>query len=318
MINSKNFVEYLRETAKKSPKRIVFSEQEDPRVKGALQYIERERSAIPVVVNKDNLNKDKIKQFAAYYVERRKAKAISMEEAEQVMADPLFYGAMLCKTGEADGFVAGAKYTTSSVARSAIYCLDPDDESGLICSCFIMVLPQQTYGMNGIFIYADCGLIPYPTSEQLALIGINAAKFFKKVTASEPRVAFLSFSSKGSAEGRWVDKVRDAVSIAQQKNSGFLLDGELQADAAIVPEVAAIKVKDSPVAGKANILIFPNLDAGNICYKLTERLGGARAIGPLILGMKQPCSDLSRGCKVDDVIDCTAVTVLRAYDNTGH
>lgn len=318
MVTSENVISYLRSKAKESPRKIVFPEHDEPRVQQALTYIEREKIAIPVIVTKDSMDPNKRKQFAQYFYEKRKAKGVTPEEAEKVMSDPLFYGAMLCKTGEADGFVAGARYTTSSVARAAIYCLDPDDESGLICSCFFMILPRQDFGEKGIFVYADCGMIPYPTSEQLALIGIDAAKFIQRVLNVTPRVAFLSYSSKGSAEGRWVDKVKEAVDIALKKNSGFLIDGELQADAAIVPEVAKIKVKDSAVAGKANVLIFPNLDAGNICYKLTERLGGARAIGPIILGMKQPCSDLSRGCKVDDIIDCTAVTVLRAHGNISH
>lgn len=318
MITNENVISYLRNKAKEAPKRIVFPEYDDPRVVEAVKYIEQEKIAVPIVINKDSIDQGKKKEFAEVYFERRKAKGITLLDAEIAMGDPLLYGAMLCRFGEADGFVAGAKYTTSSVARAAIHCLDSDLDIGLICSCFIMVVPECAYGEHGVFLYADCGIIPYPTSEQLALIGIASAKFIKKVFAITPRVAFLSFSTKGSAEGRWVEKVQEAVRIAREKNPGFLLDGELQADAALVPEVAKIKLKESEVAGKANVLIFPNLDAGNICYKLTERLAKARAIGPLILGMKQPCSDLSRGCNVQDIIDCAAVTVIRAHGNTGH
>jgi len=318
MITNENAIEYLREKAKQSPKRIVFPEPDDPRVAEAIKYIERERIAIPVVISRDSLDQEKKKKFAEAYFERRKVKGISLLDAEAALTDPLLYGAMLCRFGEADGFVAGAKYTTSSVARAAIHCLEPDPDIGLICSCFIMVVPECSYGEQGVFLYADCGIIPYPTSEQLALIGIASAKFIQKVFAITPRVAFLSFSTKGSAEGRWVEKVQEAVRIAREKNSGFLLDGELQADAALVPEVARIKLEESEVAGKANVLIFPNLDAGNICYKLTERMAKARAIGPLILGMKQPCSDLSRGCNAQDIVDCAAVTVIRSHGNTGH
>jgi len=318
MITNENLVAYLRSKAKENPRKIVFSELDDPRVAEAVKYIEKEKIAVPVVVTKDSIDPALRKQFAEFYFERRKIKGITIEDAEAVMSDPLFYGAMLCRNGLADGFVAGAKYTTSAVARSAIHCLDSDEQIGLICSCFIMILPHAQYGQQGIFVYADCGIIPYPTSEQLALIGIAAGKFIQKVMQVTPRVAFLSFSSKGSAEGRWVEKIKEAVNIAQQKNTGLLIDGELQADAAIVPEVAKIKVKQSDVAGQANVLIFPNLDAGNICYKVTERLARARAIGPIILGMKQPCSDLSRGCNVEDIIDCTAVTVIRAHGNTGN
>lgn len=318
MITNESAISYLRNKARESPKRIVFPEPDDPRVAEALKYIVREKIAIPIVVSKDSIDQEKKKKFAEVYFERRKAKGITEIDAEVAMNDPLLYGAMLCRFGEADGFVAGAKYTTSSVARATIHCLDSDPDIGLICSCFIMVVPACTYGEHGIFLYADCGIIPYPTSEQLALIGIASAKFIKKVFDITPRVAFLSFSTKGSAEGRWVEKVQEAVRIAREKNSEFLLDGELQADAALVPEVAKIKLKESEVAGRANVLVFPNLDAGNICYKLTERLAHARAIGPIILGMKQPCSDLSRGCNTEDIIDCTAVTVIRAHGNTGN
>ena len=175
-----------------------------------------------------------------------------------------------------------------------------------------MGVPDCTYGENGIFIYADCGVIPYPTSDQLANIAISSARFAQDVLEIVPRVALLSFSTKGSADGRWVDKIKEAVEVAKSKNSGFLIDGELQGDSALIPEVARRKLQESEVAGHANILIFPNLDAGNICYKLTQRLTKGRAIGPIVLGTIQPCSDLSRGCEVEDIIDCTAVTVIRA------
>tara|TARA_B100000315_G_C14463459_1_gene534851 strand:+ start:92 stop:670 length:579 start_codon:yes stop_codon:yes gene_type:complete len=183
-----------------------------------------------------------------------------------------------------------------------------------------MLIPDCSLGEAGTFIYADCGVIPNPSSEQLASIAISSATFAKSILSIEPKVAMLSFSSKGSSGGKYVDKIRDAVNIARSGNNKFLIDGELQADSALIPEVAARKVKDSPVAGGANILIFPNLDAGNICYKLTQRLAKARAIGPIILGTVEPCSDLSRGCNIDDIIDCTAITAIRAqkrsFDNS--
>jgi phosphate acetyltransferase len=230
------------------------------------------------------------------------------------MENPLYYAAMMIRCGYADGFVAGATFTTSSVIRAALNCLEIDKNVGLVSSCFIIAVPDCPYGERGVFIYADCGVIPYPTSEQLALIAISSAHFAKEVLEFEPHVALLSFSTKGSAEGRWVDKIKEAVKIARNKNSDFLIDGELQADAALVPEIAKRKLGESEVAGRANVLIFPNLDAGNICYKLTQRLAKARAVGPIILGTVQPCSDLSRGCETEDVIDCTAVTVIRAQN----
>jgi phosphate acetyltransferase len=305
-------IQQLRERAKKDPKKIVFPECDDKRVVEAVKYIEKEKIAIPLLLSHDNMDPARQEEFAAKYFERKQAKGITLEEARQAVEDPLLYGAMMTRYGYADGFVAGAKYTTSSVIRAAINCLNIDRSARVISSCFIMVVPDCQYGSDGVFIYADCGVIPYPTSEQLAGIAISAAKFAKSLLEVEPHVALLSFSTKGSAEGVWIDKVKDAVKIANEREPSFLIDGELQPDAALDPEVAKIKLKDSKVAGMANVLIFPNLDAGNICYKLTQRLAKARAIGPIVLGTVQPCSDLSRGCNVDDVIDCAAVTVIRA------
>lgn len=305
-------IEGIRTKARKDPKKIVFPEPEDKRVVKAVEYIKKEKIAIPLLLTPDNIDSRKQEEFASVFYEKRKAKGVSFEEARELMENPLYYGAMFVSEGFADGFVAGATFTTSSVIRAALNCLEIDKSIGLISSCFIMVVPNSSYGEKGTFVYADCGVIPYPTSEQLALIAISSAKFAKKVLGFKPRVALLSFSTKASAEGRWIDKVRDAVAIAKSKNSEFLIDGEFQADAAIVPEVAEIKVSQSNVAGAANVLIFPNLDAGNICYKLTERLAQAKAIGPIILGTSRPCSDLSRGCSAEDIVNCTAITVIRA------
>lgn len=302
----------LRERARRDPKKIIFPEASDERVLKAVERIKDEGIAHPLLLTHDNLDPEKQEEFANIFYERKQVKGITFEEAREIMENPLYYAAMMVRLGYADGFVAGAVSTTSNVIRSAINCLRIDRKIGIVSSCFIMSVPDCNYGNNGLFIYADCGVIPYPTSEQLALISLSAARFARDVLDITPRVALLSFSTKGSAKGRWIDKVKEAVDIAHSKDSSVLVDGELQADSAIVPEVAKRKVADSEVAGKANILIFPNLDAGNICYKLTERLAGARAIGPIILGTVQPCSDLSRGCSVDDIVDCTAVTVIRA------
>jgi phosphate acetyltransferase len=310
----KDIIQILREKAKKDPKLIAFPEVEDPRVQEALKYIEKEGIAKPLVITPDTIELEKQKEFAQVYFERKKIRGISFDEAMELMSNPLYYSAMMASKGYADGFVAGAKFTSSSVVRATLSCLETDKDAGIISSCFLMVIPECAYGQEGVLLYADCAVIPNPSSEQLALIGISTAKFTKEVLGFDPRVAFLSFSSKGSSQSRWTDKVKEAVQIAQSKNTEFAIDGELQADSALVPEVAKIKTGDSPVAGKANVLIFPNLDSGNICYKLTERLAKARAVGPIILGTKQPSSDLSRGCSVDDVIDCAAVTVIRAQN----
>lgn len=307
-----SIISRLRERAKKNPKTIVFPEASDDRIIEAMKYIEKEGIANPLLLTHDNLDPEKQEEFANAFYERKHVKGVSFEEARELMENPLYYASMMIRHGYADGFVAGAKFTTSSVIRTAINSLEIDRSVGLISSCFIMAVPDCSYGERGVFIYADCGVIPYPTSDQLANIAISCARFAKDVLEFHPRVALLSFSTKGSAEGRWVDKIREAVEIANAKNTGFAIDGELQADSALVPEVAKIKLGESDVAGKANILIFPNLDAGNICYKLTQRLAKARAVGPIVLGTVQPCSDLSRGCSVEDIIDCTAVTVIRA------
>ena len=307
-------IENLRVRAKKNPKVIVFPEADDDRIVEAVHYIEKEKIAQPLLLTHDNLDHDKQEEFANMFFERKQVKGVTLEEAREVMENPLNYAVMMVKKGYADGFVAGAKFTTSTVIRAALGSLSIDRKTAIVSSCFIMSVPDCSYGENGVFVYADCGVIPYPTSEQLANIAISSARFAKDVLEINPRVALLSFSTKGSAEGRWVDKIKDAVKIAKSKSNGFAIDGELQPDAAIVPEVAKIKVDKSEVAGHANVLIFPNLDAGNICYKLTQRLAKARAIGPIVLGTVQPCSDLSRGCNVDDIIDCTAVTVIRAQN----
>jgi len=302
----------LRERAKKAPKRIVFPEPNDERIIEAVKYIQQEKIAEPLVLTQDNLETERQEEFANLFFERKQAKGVTLEEARELMENPLYYASMMTRYGYADGFVAGAKFTTSSVVRTAIACLEVDRKAGVISSCFIMAVPNCDYGEKGVFIYADCGIIPYPTSEQLANIALSSARFSREVLNIEPRVAFLSFSTKGSAQGRWVDKIKEAVEIAKSKDGDFLIDGELQGDSALDSEVASIKLNHSDVAGKANTLVFPNLDAGNICYKLTQRLAKARAVGPVILGTVQPCSDLSRGCSVEDIIDCTAVTVVRA------
>jgi phosphate acetyltransferase len=307
----------LRDKAKSNPKTIVFPEAEDERVIEAVKHIKNEGIAKPLLLTPDNLEPEKQEEFANIFFERKQTKGVSFEEARELMENPLYYAAMMTRYGYADGFVAGATFTTSAVIRATLNCLEIDKNCGIVSSCFIMAVHNCPYGEKGVFVYADCGVIPYPTNEQLANIAISSARFAQDVLEIVPRVALLSFSTKGSAEGRWVDKIKEAVDIANSKDSGFMIDGELQGDSALVPKVASRKLSESAVAGKANVLVFPNLDAGNICYKLTQRLANARAVGPIVLGTIQPCSDLSRGCDVDDIIDCAAVTVIRAQKRQG-
>lgn len=194
----------------------------------------------------------------------------------------------------------------------AIHCLGVEEEINIASSCFLMVVPDSPYGEAGAFIFADCGIVPDPNSRQLAYIAIANAQLARQVLNVTPKVALLSYSTKGSAKGRIIDKTLDALALAKKMRPDLLIDGELQVDAAIVPEIAEIKYPNSLLKGRANVLIFPNLEAGNIGYKLVERLAKARAIGPLIVGLNKPCSDLSRGCSVDDIVDCVAVTAIRA------
>jgi phosphate acetyltransferase len=301
----------LRANAKKDPKRIVYPEIKDDRILAAYDIVKKEKIAEPYLLTKDLYTDKKKDEYAELLYSLKKRKYQSVDEPRKLMDDPMYFSMMMVRSGDMDGVVTGAQYTSADVARSIFRCIETDTRCGIITSCFLMALPDAKHGEQGILIYADCGLIPDPTAEQLAGIGLASAYFVQDVLKYEPRIAFLSYSTKGSAEGPRIDKVRKAVAFAKAKAPDMKLDGELQGDSALVPEVAARKLKDSPVAGKANVLIFPDLDSGNISYKLTERLAGAQALGPLILGTVQPCSDLSRGCSPDDVVDCTAITVIK-------
>ncbi|MDD5238451.1 MAG: phosphate acyltransferase, partial [Candidatus Omnitrophica bacterium] len=235
-----------------------------------------------------------------------------LAEVRKLFEDTLYYAAMMTAEGKVDGIVAGASHTTPDMARASIRCLGVDERVTIVSSCFIMSVPDCSYGEEGTFIFADCGIIPDPNSRQLACIAFSAAELAKKVLDFTPRIAMLSYSTKGSAKTKSAEKIKEALEMLREMAPDILADGELQLDTAVVPEVAKIKYPDSKVDGKANVLIFPNLDAGNIGYKLVQRLAKARAVGPLFLGLKKPASDLSRGCSVEDVIDCVAVTAIRA------
>ncbi|MBF0331822.1 MAG: phosphate acetyltransferase, partial [Candidatus Omnitrophica bacterium] len=277
-----------------------------------IEIIRAEGIALPLLLPKESMDPFQQEQFANILYEYRKGKGMTLDKAMELMEDQHFYAAMMLRCGFAEGMVSGAAHSTADVMRAVIHCLDINDRVGLVSSAFLMGVPECSYGEEGVICFADCGIIPDPTSAQLARIAVSAAQLFQDIMDKQARVAMLSFSTKGSADGVWVDKVRRAVELAKDLKKDFFIDGELQLDSALVPEVAALKLKESDVAGKANVLVFPTLDAGNIGYKLTERLGHARAIGPIILGTIQPCSDLSRGCSVEDIVDVTAVTVVRA------
>ncbi|MGC8778793.1 MAG: phosphate acetyltransferase, partial [Candidatus Caldatribacteriaceae bacterium] len=244
--------------------------------------------------------------------ELRRAKGLTREKAEEILREsPMYYACMMLYHGDVDGVVGGAVLTTPDVIRPALQIIKTAPGIKLASSCFLMVFPNCPYGEDGTFIYADCGLNPNPNAEELAHIAITTARTWRLLLGSEPRVAMLSFSTKGSAKHELVDKVIQATEIAHSLDPGLLLDGELQGDAALVPQVAQKKAPGSQVAGKANVLIFPDLNAGNICYKLSERLGKGTAIGPILQGVAKPVNDLSRGCKAEDIRDQIAVTVLQ-------
>ncbi len=307
-----DIVTKIRARAKAKLKTIALPEIEDTRVREAAKIIEREGIAKVLLFGRGMLDKVKQEEYAQKYYELRQSKGISLDDARKILEDPLYYAAMMTRNGDTDGFVAGASHTTPDVARAAIHCLGVDERISIASSCFIMSVPDCLYGEGGAFIFADCGIVPEPNSRQLASIAISNAELARKVLGIIPKVALLSYSTKGSAKGRVIDKTLEVLVLAKQMQPDLLIDGELQVDAAIVPEVAEIKYPNSLLAGEANVLIFPNLEAGNIGYKLVQRLAKARAIGPIIVGLNKPCSDLSRGCLTEDIVDCVAVTAIRA------
>ncbi|MFA5411243.1 MAG: phosphate acyltransferase [Candidatus Omnitrophota bacterium] len=305
-------IEKIRRKAGRQLKAIVLPEYEDARVEEASRIIEKEGIARPLLLSKDKIEPAEKERYIEQFYQIYKIKIPDINSVRKLFENPLYYAAMMTKEGKADGFVAGASHTTPDVARAAIRCLGIDERISIASSCFIMAVPDCPYGQDGTFVFADCGIIPEPNPRQLACIALSAAELSGKVLDFTPRIAFLSYSTKGSARGKSIEKISEALRLAKEMAPDLVIDGEMQVDAAIVPEVARIKYPGSVLGGQANVLIFPDLEAGNIGYKLVQRLAGARAIGPLLLGLKKPCSDLSRGCLVEDVVDCVAVTAIRA------
>ncbi|MEA3453660.1 MAG: phosphate acetyltransferase [Candidatus Caldatribacteriota bacterium] len=324
----------IREKAKKNPKIIVLPEGEEPRMIKAAEIIINEGLASLILLGREESIKSKarelgvelpdkikiinpkdskkLKEYAESYYQLRKNKGMSSDEAYKLLENPLYFGALMVYHDDADGLVAGSVNATGDVFRPALQTIKTAPGINIVSSSFVMVVPDCPYGENGVMVFADCALNPEPNAEQLADVAIASAATGKALVGFEPKVAMLSFSTKGSGKHPLVDKVIEATKIAKEKKPELLIDGELQADAALIPSIGERKAPNSKIAGKANVLIFPDLHSGNIAYKLIERLAKAEAIGPISQGMRKPVNDLSRGCSADDIVNVVAITVLQA------
>ena len=328
-----NFIDTIKDRAKKDIKTIVLPESEDVRVLKAAEKIIKEgfakiilvgdEEATKKIAKENNINiegttivnpitSDKYEEYVNKFYELRKNKGITIEQAKEIMLNNVYFGMMMVKCEDADGLVSGAAHSTADTLRPALQILKTAQGTKLVSAFFLMVVPDCEYGENGTFIFSDAGLNANPTSDELSEIAISSAKSFEQLVQKDPKVAMLSYSTYGSAKSELVDKVVEATKLVKDKAPELKVDGELQLDAAIVKEIGEKKAPGSTVAGQANTLIFPDLNAGNIGYKLVQRLAKAEAYGPLCQGIARPVNDLSRGCSSDDIVGVVAITAVQA------
>ncbi len=328
---NKEIIRDLEEKAKALKSRIVLPEALEPRILKAASIANSESLAHVILLGKkeqinnkarelsldiegieilDFENDDRLKAYIDGFYALRKHKGMTIEDAKKILENPVYFAGMMVKSRHADGFVAGAGFTTRDVAKAAIQCIGVKKGLQTVSSAFIILLPLGQDSLR-LFIFADCGIVPEPSARQLVDIAKSASELLVELFDITPRVAMLSYSTKGSGRGASVDKVREATDVLKKEEPSLLVDGEIQADAAVNEGVCRIKSADSPIGGDANILIFPNLDSGNIAYKLVQRLTGANALGPFLMGLNFPASDLSRGCSAQDIVDIISITSLR-------
>ena len=324
-------IDKIKAKAKADVKRIVLPEGEEIRnVQAAVKIVEQGLAKLTLLGDPEKVKEvaagasldgltiinpktsDKCAEYANTLYELRKAKGMTPEQAAELVKDPMYYGVMMVKMGDADGLVSGAIHSTGDMLRPALQIIKSKPGIKTVSSCFLMECPNKAYGDDGVMVFADCAVNIDPDAEQLASIALGAADSARALAGIEPRVAMLSFSTKGSAKHDLVTKVQEATRIAKELDPSLMLDGELQLDAAIVESVGQLKAPGSPVAGKANVLVFLGLVGGNIGYKLVQRLAGAEAYGPILQGIAKPCNDLSRGCSVDDIVATVAITAAQA------
>ena len=331
-----SFIEEVKQRAKKELKSIVLPEATDIRVLKATETVLKEGYAKIILIGNeqeitqnakenniniegvtiiDPLTSEKKEEYANTLYELRKNKGMTPEQAQKLVEDPVYYGMVMVKVNEADGLVSGCAHSTADTLRPALQILKTAPGTKLVSAFFIMVVPDCKHGYNGTFVFADNGLNENPDSEALSEIAISSSKSFKQLVGETPKVAMLSYSTYGSAKSEQTQKVIDATKLVKEKMPELLVDGELQLDAAIVPEVAEFKAKGSPLKGEANVLVFPDLGAGNIGYKLVQRLAKAEAYGPMTQGIAAPINDLSRGCSTDDIVGVIAITAVQAGNN---